>query len=54
MIALVRDQQLIANPKSITVFHAGDRIGVIGEKDQIEAVQQWIGRSMNDPNQASG
>jgi CPA2 family monovalent cation:H+ antiporter-2 len=54
VIALVRDQQLIANPKSITVFHAGDRIGVIGEKDQIEAVQQWIGRSMNDPNQASG
>jgi CPA2 family monovalent cation:H+ antiporter-2 len=43
VVALVRDQQLIANPKSITVFQAGDRIGVIGEKDQLEAVQQWIG-----------
>jgi monovalent cation:H+ antiporter-2, CPA2 family len=39
VVALVRDKQLIANPKSITVFQAGDRIGVIGEKDQIALVQ---------------
>ena len=32
---LVRNKQLIPNPKSGTVFEAGDRIGVIGEKDQI-------------------
>jgi K+/H+ antiporter YhaU regulatory subunit KhtT len=38
VVALVRGGQLIANPKSMTVFEAGDRISVIGEKDQIEAV----------------
>ncbi|PKO17880.1 MAG: sodium:proton exchanger [Chloroflexi bacterium HGW-Chloroflexi-10] len=36
VVALIRGRQLIANPKSMTVFKAGDRIGVIGEKDQIE------------------
>ena len=29
VVALVRNQQLIANPKSMTVFETGDRIGVI-------------------------
>ena len=38
VVALVRGGQLSANPKSMTIFEAGDRIGVIGEKDQIEAV----------------
>jgi CPA2 family monovalent cation:H+ antiporter-2 len=42
VVALVREQQLIANPKSVTVFEAGDRIGVIGEKDQIEVVQSLV------------
>jgi CPA2 family monovalent cation:H+ antiporter-2 len=42
VVALVRDKQLIANPKSMTVFEAGDRIGVIGEQDQIEVVQHLI------------
>jgi monovalent cation:H+ antiporter-2, CPA2 family len=39
VVALSRNQQLSANPKSMTIFEPGDRIGVIGEKDQIEAVQ---------------
>jgi CPA2 family monovalent cation:H+ antiporter-2 len=39
VVALVRNGQLTANPKSMTVFEPGDRIGVIGEKEQIEVVQ---------------
>lgn len=39
IVALIRNEQLTANPKSMTVFEAGDRIGVIGEPVQIEAVQ---------------
>ncbi len=42
VVALVRNDQLFANPKSMTVFEAGDRLGVIGDKDQIEAVQNFI------------
>jgi CPA2 family monovalent cation:H+ antiporter-2 len=42
VVALVRNQQLIANPKSLTVFEAGDRLGVIGEKDQIQVVQSLM------------
>jgi monovalent cation:H+ antiporter-2, CPA2 family len=43
VVALVRDKQLIANPKSQTIFEAGDRIGVIGEKEQILIVQNLVG-----------
>lgn len=39
VVAILRDRELIANPKSSTVFQAEDRIGLIGEKDQIEAVE---------------
>ncbi len=42
VVALIRDQQLIANPKSITVFEVGDRIGVIGEYDQLEMAQLLV------------
>lgn len=42
VVALIRDKQLIANPKSMIVFKSGDCIGVIGESDQIEAVQRLI------------
>lgn len=30
VVALIRDQHLVANPKSGTVFQAGDLIGLIG------------------------
>ena len=33
----------MANPKSMTVFEAGDRIGLIGEREQIEAVEKLLG-----------
>jgi CPA2 family monovalent cation:H+ antiporter-2 len=42
VVALVRNQQLVANPKSMTVFEPGDRIGVIGEKEQIEVLQSLL------------
>ena len=45
VVALIREKQLIANPKSMTVFETGDRIGVIGEKDQIEVAQSLLGQS---------
>ncbi|MDQ1300103.1 MAG: monovalent cation:H+ antiporter-2, family [Chloroflexota bacterium] len=37
VVAIQRDGQLMANPKSLTVFEAGDRIGLIGEPEQIQA-----------------
>ncbi|WP_298815507.1 cation:proton antiporter domain-containing protein [Chloroflexus sp.] len=42
VIALIRNQQLIANPKSSTVFQAGDLLGLIGDHDQIAAAEQLI------------
>lgn len=42
VVALVRNKQLLPNPKSMTVFEAGDRIGLIGEKEQLEVVQKLI------------
>ncbi|RPH59886.1 MAG: sodium:proton exchanger [Chloroflexi bacterium] len=44
VVALIRDHQLIANPKSMTVFLAGDRIGLIGEKEQVDVVRNMIGQ----------
>lgn len=42
VVALIRDDQLIANPKSSTVFNAGDRVGLIGEAEQIETARSWL------------
>lgn len=42
VVAILRNKQLMANPKSMTVFEGGDRIGLIGEKAQIEAVEQIL------------
>ena len=42
VVAILREEKMIANPKSHTVFSAGDRIGVIGEPEQIEHVGQII------------
>lgn len=39
VVALIRAEKLIANPKSMTVFQEGDRIGVIGEYEQIEVAR---------------
>jgi CPA2 family monovalent cation:H+ antiporter-2 len=42
VVAILRDWELIANPKSNTTFQAEDRIGLIGEKEQIEAVEMLL------------
>jgi CPA2 family monovalent cation:H+ antiporter-2 len=43
IVAILRDRHLIANPKSNTVFLEGDRLGFIGERGQIEAVEEMLG-----------
>jgi monovalent cation:H+ antiporter-2, CPA2 family len=52
LVALIRDRQLIANPKSMTVFQPGDRVGFIGEQPQIEAARQMLSNS--DPREGLG
>jgi CPA2 family monovalent cation:H+ antiporter-2 len=42
VVALIRNGKLAANPKSMTVFETGDRIGLIGEDDQIETARRII------------
>ncbi|HET9914813.1 MAG TPA: cation:proton antiporter [Anaerolineales bacterium] len=42
VVALLRDGHLMANPKSMTVFQADDRIGLIGEKDEVEALERLL------------
>jgi CPA2 family monovalent cation:H+ antiporter-2 len=42
VIALIRDQQMLANPKSSTVFHADDMVGLIGESDDVAAAERLI------------
>jgi len=42
VVAILRNSQLLANPKSNTVFEVGDRIGLIGDQEQMEAVGQLL------------
>ncbi len=42
VIAILRDQHVIANPKSATALHAGDIVGLIGERAQIEASRRLL------------
>ena len=37
IVAILRGHDLMANPKSQTLFVAGDRVGLIGEPEQVEA-----------------
>lgn len=43
VIAIVRGEDVIANPKSKTVFEEGDRVGFIGEAEQIELAEELLG-----------
>lgn len=40
VVALQRDRKLMANPKSMTVLMPGDRVGLIGEWEQLEAAEK--------------
>ncbi len=42
VVALLRDGHLQANPKSSTLFEMGDRIGLVGEPEQIEAASALV------------
>lgn len=42
IIAILRNKQLMANPKSMTIFEANDRIGLIGDQEQIESAKQLL------------
>jgi K+:H+ antiporter len=42
VVSILREGQLMANPKSMTVFQPGDRIGMIGDKEEIEAAEKVL------------
>lgn len=42
LIAILRDQDLVPNPKSATVFRSGDVLGLIGDEQEISAAEQWM------------
>ncbi len=48
VVAIIRDGQVLANPKSLTIFEAGDRVGLIGDNSQIAAVDTlFLSTGMN-------
>ncbi|MCC6904560.1 MAG: cation:proton antiporter [Anaerolineae bacterium] len=40
VVAIIRDGQLTANPKSVSVFHAGDLVGLIGDEEQVSLAER--------------
>src|SRR5690606_6082216 len=50
VVAIMRDSQLTANPKSGTVFQPGDRVGVIGDQEQIAAVESLLSTLHMEPD----
>lgn len=42
VVAIQRGKTLMANPKSVTVFQAGDRIALIGDAEQIETAARLM------------
>jgi len=42
VVAILRQGQLMANPKSMTVFQSGDRIGLIGDKEEVGAAEKVL------------
>ena len=49
VVAMIRDQHLTANPKSVTVFKAGDRVGIIGEDEQIRVARKLVEGEVDVP-----
>jgi len=47
VVAVMRNKELMANPKSWTVFEAEDRIGFIGDPEQIERVENLLSQKDN-------
>ncbi|HSJ87965.1 MAG TPA: cation:proton antiporter [Anaerolineales bacterium] len=49
VVAILRASQLMANPKSMTVFELGDRIGLIGDREEIEAAEALLMHAESRP-----
>jgi CPA2 family monovalent cation:H+ antiporter-2 len=49
VVAILREGQLMANPKSMTVFLAGDRIGLIGDTEELALVEKLLLASESNP-----
>ncbi len=45
VVAILRDGRVIPNPKSLTVFQAGDLLGLIGEPVQLQAAEHLLSPS---------
>jgi CPA2 family monovalent cation:H+ antiporter-2 len=45
IVAIMREKDLIANPRTQTVLRAGDLIGIIGDEQQLDAAQEMLGVS---------
>jgi CPA2 family monovalent cation:H+ antiporter-2 len=52
VVAILREGHLMANPKSMTVFESGDRIGLIGDREEVEAVEKLLSKSEAETSQA--
>lgn len=50
VVALLREGHLFANPKSGTIFQSGDRIGLIGDREEIEAAERLLSISHVETN----
>ncbi len=48
IVAIMRNKQLIANPKSVIRFETDDHIGMIGDDEQIEAAKHLLAESASD------
>jgi CPA2 family monovalent cation:H+ antiporter-2 len=46
VVAIMRNRKLIANPKSLTIFEPEDRIGLIGDSEQIAAAEKLFSESI--------
>lgn len=51
VVAILRDQQLMANPKSMTVFQADDRLGLIGDGEEIAAAEKVLAQIESESDQ---
>ena len=53
VVALVRNHEVIPNPKSSTVFQEGDMIGLIGETEEVDSAVRLMPPEGEDINQVS-
>lgn len=53
IVAILRGDQIMANPKSATVFQKGDRVGMIGDEEEIKTAESFI-NSSGTSNQVVG